>query len=180
MPGTFSPPPTSKKPLVSDPGKHHVTCVTHVPWCMPGSLTRGGGENVTVIPGACATRNFLYLVRGPCHHHTHFALRLLHAKEGLGWEELTGGGQRGPVGRSWLDQTIAIEFILRLGFRHLKPNQGRMVVWKIIQPKSKTKWIKNKTETQIAAPVFLSVISYHFIFHFNLVCFSWSFQNPLC
>ena len=30
----------------------HGTCVTHVPWCMPGSLTRGGGENV---PGACAT-----------------------------------------------------------------------------------------------------------------------------
>ena len=23
---------------------HHGTCVTHVPWCMSGSLTRGGGE----------------------------------------------------------------------------------------------------------------------------------------
>ena len=23
------------------PTLHHVTCVTHVPWCMPGSLTRG-------------------------------------------------------------------------------------------------------------------------------------------
>ena len=32
------------KPLVSDPGRHHDTCVTHVPWCMPGSLTRGGGK----------------------------------------------------------------------------------------------------------------------------------------
>ena len=30
MPGTFYPPPTSKKPLVSDPGIHHDTCVTHV------------------------------------------------------------------------------------------------------------------------------------------------------
>ena len=39
------------KPLVSDPGMHHGTCVTHVPWCMSGSLTCGGGENV---PGACA------------------------------------------------------------------------------------------------------------------------------
>ena len=34
MPGKFSPPPR-----VSDPGMHHGTCVTHVPWCMPGSLT---------------------------------------------------------------------------------------------------------------------------------------------
>ena len=30
-----------------------------------GSLTRDGGENVPGIPGACATRNFTYLVRGP-------------------------------------------------------------------------------------------------------------------
>ena len=36
MPGTFSPPP-----WVSDPDMHHGTCVTHVPWCMPGSLTDG-------------------------------------------------------------------------------------------------------------------------------------------
>ena len=43
-----------KKPLVSDPGMHHGTCVTHVPWCMSGSLTRGGRENVPGIPGACA------------------------------------------------------------------------------------------------------------------------------
>ena len=54
-----------RKPLVSDPGMHHSTCVTHVPRCMSGSLTGGGGENVPGIPGACATRNFAYLVRGP-------------------------------------------------------------------------------------------------------------------
>ena len=47
-----------RKPLVNYPGMHHGTCVTHVPWCMSGSLTRGGGENVPGIPGACATRNF--------------------------------------------------------------------------------------------------------------------------
>ena len=34
MPGTFSPPSR-----VSDPDMHHGTCVTYVPWCMPGSLT---------------------------------------------------------------------------------------------------------------------------------------------
>ena len=43
-----------RKPLVSDPGMHHGTCVTHVPWCMTGSLTCGDGENVPGIPGACA------------------------------------------------------------------------------------------------------------------------------
>ena len=36
MPGTLSPPP-----LASDPNMHHGTCMTHVPWCMPGSLTSG-------------------------------------------------------------------------------------------------------------------------------------------
>ena len=50
-----------KKPLFSYLVMHHGTCVTHVPRCMSGSLTRGGGENVPGIPVACATRNFAYL-----------------------------------------------------------------------------------------------------------------------
>ena len=54
-----------RKPLVSDPDMHHGTCVTHVPWCMSGSLNRGGGENVPGIPGTCANRNLTYLARGP-------------------------------------------------------------------------------------------------------------------
>ena len=29
----------SQPPWVSDPDMHHDTCVTHVPWCMQGSLT---------------------------------------------------------------------------------------------------------------------------------------------
>ena len=36
MPRKFSPPPR-----VSDSDIHHGTCVTHVPRCMPGSLTSG-------------------------------------------------------------------------------------------------------------------------------------------
>ena len=36
MPGCFSQPPR-----VSNLDMHHGTCVTHVPWCMPGSLTSG-------------------------------------------------------------------------------------------------------------------------------------------
>ena len=55
-----------RKPLVSDPDMHHGTCVKHVPWCMSGFLTHGGMENVSDIPGACTTRNYLYVVRGPC------------------------------------------------------------------------------------------------------------------
>ena len=43
-----------RKPIVGDPGMHHGTCVTHVPWCMSGSLTCGDGEHVPGIPGACA------------------------------------------------------------------------------------------------------------------------------
>ena len=59
-----------RKPLVGDPGMHHGTCVTHVPWWMSGLLTPGGGENVPGIPGACATRNFTYLVRGQFNQHS--------------------------------------------------------------------------------------------------------------
>ena len=49
---------------------HHVTCMTHVPWCMLESLTSGfiwslWWGNVPGIPGACAIRNFTYLVIGP-------------------------------------------------------------------------------------------------------------------
>ena len=57
-------------PRVSDPDMHHGTCVTHVPRCMPGSLTSGfirsqWRGNFRGIPGACTIRNFTYLVRGP-------------------------------------------------------------------------------------------------------------------
>ena len=38
------------RPLVSDPGMHHDMCVTHVPWCMSGSLIRGGGETFPAYP----------------------------------------------------------------------------------------------------------------------------------
>ena len=66
MPGTFP-----RHCRVRYPDMHHETCVTHVPWCMPGSLSssflwcRWRG-NVPGIPGACATLNFTYLVRGQC------------------------------------------------------------------------------------------------------------------
>ena len=68
MPGTFSPPLQ-----VSDRDMHlGMPCVTHVPWCMPGSLTNDflwswwrGKRSRHSVPGACATRNLMYLIRGP-------------------------------------------------------------------------------------------------------------------
>ena len=39
-----------RKWLISDPGMLHGTCVTHVPWCMSGSLTRRGGETLPAFP----------------------------------------------------------------------------------------------------------------------------------
>ena len=42
---------------------HHGMWVTHVPWWMSGSLSRGGGETVPGIPGGCTIRNFTYLAR---------------------------------------------------------------------------------------------------------------------
>ena len=65
MPGTFSPPPR-----ISNTDMHHGTCVTHVSWCMPGSLTPGF---LWIRPGGKRSRHsrrmrnpqFSYLVRGP-------------------------------------------------------------------------------------------------------------------
>ena len=72
MPGTFSPPPR-----FGDPDMHQGTCVMHVPWCMPGTLTsdflwsqwRGKRSRHC---RACATYSFAYLVRGPCVLRCHF------------------------------------------------------------------------------------------------------------
>ena len=66
MPKIFPRHEHQMKPLVNDTSMHHGTCTTHVSWCTSGSLTRGGGEIVPGISGACATRNFLYLVKDPC------------------------------------------------------------------------------------------------------------------
>ena len=85
------------KPLVSDPGMHHGTCVTHVPWCMSGSLTCGDGENVPGIPGACApailriwqeahrpTSQIPQCIKYPTMHHfvkcAHFKYEMMHCR----------------------------------------------------------------------------------------------------
>ena len=53
------------KPLISNPDMHHDTCITHVSWCTWGSLIHDDRKNVPGIPGACATRIYSYLARGP-------------------------------------------------------------------------------------------------------------------
>ena len=40
-------------PLVSYPGMHHGMWMTHVPWCMSGSLTHGGAENIPGMHSRC-------------------------------------------------------------------------------------------------------------------------------
>ena len=80
---------------------HNGTCVAHVPWCMSGSLTRGDGENVPGIPGACATRNVTYLARGPCLNKA--CPRLLHSPRlvAIGYETWPPIGWHHPFGIGW-------------------------------------------------------------------------------
>ena len=86
-----------RKPLVSDPVMQHGTCVTHLPWCMSGSLTRSGGEHVPGIPDACATRYFTYLVRSQINTNIpYIAFGMLHL-----------------VTRSFLEQTMVSAMIMR-------------------------------------------------------------------
>ena len=55
-------------PRISDPDMHYGTCVHDT--CrdrkLAVSVEVGGGENVSGMPGACATGDFTCLVRGPC------------------------------------------------------------------------------------------------------------------
>ena len=66
MPETFSRQWLQRNPLVSDPGMHQGTCVTHVPWYMSGSLTRAGGENVPGIILCLMTSIPGWLIRAYC------------------------------------------------------------------------------------------------------------------
>ena len=60
MPGTFSPPQR-----VSNPDILHGTCVTHVSWCMRGSLTSGFLWSRWQGKRSRQQVIFTYLVRGP-------------------------------------------------------------------------------------------------------------------
>ena len=61
--GTFSPPSASKESASYMYRSRHAQ--RHVPWCMSGSLTRGGGKDVPSIPGACANRIWQVAHWGP-------------------------------------------------------------------------------------------------------------------
>ena len=51
---------------------YHGSCVSHVPWCMSGPLTRGGGKNYPGIPGACAPAILRIRYKRPMHKCAHF------------------------------------------------------------------------------------------------------------
>ena len=100
-----------RKPLVSDPDMHYGTCVMNVPWCMSVSLTRGGGERVPGILGACATRNFAYLVRGPCHDIAYYV-----TMTNVGYTEIRAPSQYkdlfpGYRNSHYIDNTVVTVFI---------------------------------------------------------------------
>ena len=71
MSGTFSPPPISKEAASyrsrhASRHVHHGTCVTHVRWCMSGSLTRSGMRNPQFyVSGKRPTTNVLKRI-GTC------------------------------------------------------------------------------------------------------------------
>ena len=56
-----------RKPRVSDPGMHYGTCVTHVPWCMSGSLYPQWWGKRSRHSRRMRIRNLTYLARGLCY-----------------------------------------------------------------------------------------------------------------
>ena len=72
---------------------NRLLAMWHVPWCMSGSLTHGGGENVPGIRGAGAIHKFTYLARGPWdaarrHFHRHSHNLLARSIAGL-WHQVS-------------------------------------------------------------------------------------------
>ena len=82
MPGTFSPPPR-----VSDTDMHQSACVTHVPWCMPRSLTSSfllrsvDGKTCPTFPGHAHPAILPYLVKGPWSTKSRENLETQHLKD---------------------------------------------------------------------------------------------------
>ena len=72
---------------------HHGTCVTHVPWCMSGSLTDGGGENVPDIPGGRMHNAQFYvscLTAWRVHCHRSFLMSIINVKSALRYSKRSG------------------------------------------------------------------------------------------
>ena len=76
MPGTFIPPL-----WVSYPDLHLGTCVTHLPWCIPGSLTIDflwgrWWRKRSRHPRRLRNPQFKYLTRSPCHNEINWHFRV--------------------------------------------------------------------------------------------------------
>ena len=99
-----------RKLLVSDPGMHHGTCVTHVPWCMSGSLTCGDGEKFPAFPAHAHPR---FCVSGkrpmPCYQFTSICKKKcpMYTADHLPrsyWLRQVGSAVHGP---SWAEEIVS-------------------------------------------------------------------------
>ena len=129
--GRFSRHRLQMKPLVSDPGMHHGTCVTHVSWCISWSLNPRWRGNIPGIPGACATRNFTYLARGPCSSPGHFLLQplgyhRLHERQSLPHQDSFSWPWNRT--RSIVDHHLKIKSIDTIKCRHMNALVSKITV----------------------------------------------------
>ena len=154
MPGTFARHWLKRKSIFSDPGMHHGTCITHVPCCMSGSLTRDGGENVPGIPGACATRNITYLARGPW---------LL-----MTWRSKESGHQQPCHGPSspeiWLLQHLKVNTYLTNILRYYF-----ILCKRKVQIVALYKWIRYYATTRWPTKCYSIEASYHIVNNVNII-----------
>ena len=76
------------------PDMHHGTCVTHVPWCMPGSLTSGFIWSLWQGKGSRHSRrmrNLQFYISGKRPIDTHYTYHVEAGREGLPcWLHISG------------------------------------------------------------------------------------------
>ena len=88
------PPP----PRVSDHDMHLGTCVTHLPWCMPGSLTSGflwgrWWRKRSWHPWRMRNTQFKYLARSPCHNEINWHFHVSADDKCFGCLQAVGTGE---------------------------------------------------------------------------------------
>ena len=89
MPGTFSPPPTSKE-TASLRFRHALWHVRHARAVMyVGIANPQWRENVPGIPGTCTIRNITYLVKGQCRMFFDRSFIQAFGNQGLYWQEVS-------------------------------------------------------------------------------------------
>ena len=90
-----------RKPQISDHHMHHGKCVSHVPWCMSESLTRGGGETFSALP-AYAHPQFKVSCKRPIFHLTVSSMLPIQSKPRLHPKEYVKDSTKVAVCCSWV------------------------------------------------------------------------------